>query len=177
MKVAITGHTKGIGQAIANLYTDHIGFSRSNGYDISVADNRYAILNESKDCDVFINNAWHDSHQVSMFDEIFYLWQHDRTKTIVNIGSMIKYSRDDSVYFQNKYQMFHHSIKPERKCRVININPGFTDTDFYKIEDESKQRRETLKTEQVAKYVKWALDQPCEIFELSFSGSILSEFA
>ena len=38
MKIAITGHTKGIGKAIADLYPNVIGFSRSNGYDISKLD-------------------------------------------------------------------------------------------------------------------------------------------
>ena len=38
MKIAITGHTKGIGKAIADLYPNVIGFSRSKGYDISVLD-------------------------------------------------------------------------------------------------------------------------------------------
>ena len=39
MKIAITGHTKGIGKACFDLFnTDNncIGFSRSNGFDISV---------------------------------------------------------------------------------------------------------------------------------------------
>ena len=38
-KIAITGHTKGIGKAIADLYSkknyEVIGLSRSNGYDMS----------------------------------------------------------------------------------------------------------------------------------------------
>ena len=38
MKIAITGHTKGIGQAIYDLLGqehDVIGYSRSNGYNIN----------------------------------------------------------------------------------------------------------------------------------------------
>ena len=35
MKIAITGHTKGVGQAIASRFDDVMGFSKSTGYDIS----------------------------------------------------------------------------------------------------------------------------------------------
>ena len=61
MKVAITGHTKGIGRAIADLYyTDEVvGFSRSNGYDISVEESISRIITESLECDIFVNNAYH----------------------------------------------------------------------------------------------------------------------
>ena len=61
MKFAITGHTSGIGKAIAELCRTKgyqwIGFSRGTGYDISEDCDK--IVNESSDCDVFINNA-HD---------------------------------------------------------------------------------------------------------------------
>ena len=49
MKVAITGHTQGIGKAIAELYPDHIGFSRSNGYDITDENVISKILEEISD--------------------------------------------------------------------------------------------------------------------------------
>ena len=35
MKVAITGHTKGLGKELYNRFDDVLGFSSSNGYDIS----------------------------------------------------------------------------------------------------------------------------------------------
>ena len=56
MKIAITGHTKGIGKACADVFSEHevIGFSRSNGFDIQAIE---PILDSSNDCDVFINNA------------------------------------------------------------------------------------------------------------------------
>jgi NAD(P)-dependent dehydrogenase (short-subunit alcohol dehydrogenase family) len=34
MKVAITGHTSGIGKALSDVFSDVIGFSRRNGYDL-----------------------------------------------------------------------------------------------------------------------------------------------
>ena len=58
MKIAITGHTQGIGKrAYDRLCPDIIGFSRSNGYDITNSGDQKRIIEESKDCDIFINNA------------------------------------------------------------------------------------------------------------------------
>jgi len=60
-KIAITGHTKGIGLALANYYTDLgievVGFSRTNGYDISKGVDQERIINESQDCDLFIQQC------------------------------------------------------------------------------------------------------------------------
>ena len=60
MKLAITGHTKGIGKAIADLYPNSLGFSRSNGYDISKPEDVKLIIETTieMDCDVFVNNAY-----------------------------------------------------------------------------------------------------------------------
>ena len=91
MKVAITGHTQGIGKAIADLYPAHIGFSRSNGYDISIDDNLQRIISQSLDCDVFINNAYAGNAQTKLFNMIFSQWQHDVSKTILNLVSGAQY--------------------------------------------------------------------------------------
>ena len=56
---AITGHTKGIGKAISDklsLSYNIIGFSRSNGFDISIDQGK--IIKESQGADIFINNAF-----------------------------------------------------------------------------------------------------------------------
>ena len=70
MKIAITGHTQGIGQALATVFQqyghDIIGFSRSNGFDISNADSRRAIIDQSQDADIFVNNAYHPTGQTSL---------------------------------------------------------------------------------------------------------------
>ena len=87
MKIAITGHTKGIGKAIAGLYyTDEVvGFSRSNGYDITEPNDIARIITESANCNIFVNNAYHDFAQCDLLERMFELWKNDPTKTIVNI--------------------------------------------------------------------------------------------
>ena len=61
MKVLITGHTHGLGKAIARYFEsqddyDVLGMSRSTGHDIIDPSTSVAITDECPD--VFINNAW-----------------------------------------------------------------------------------------------------------------------
>ena len=64
MIVRITGHTKGIGKCLYDDLVaeghDVVGYSRSNGFDISTKQSREIIIEESKQADVFINCAWPD---------------------------------------------------------------------------------------------------------------------
>ena len=93
MKIAITGHTQGIGKGLYDcLSSTHEvkGFSRSNGY--SIVSDQELILNESKDFDVFINNAQVKNYQVTLFNKLYTLWKNEN-KTIVNIGSFCKYDQ------------------------------------------------------------------------------------
>jgi hypothetical protein len=89
MIFAITGHTSNIGKSIFDFLNPNIkGFSRSNGYDISSFEDRKRIVEESINCDVFINNAHSDYHQCRILIELFHQWK-DQDKIIVNIGSSI----------------------------------------------------------------------------------------
>ena len=89
MKIAITGHTQGIGKrAYDRLCPDIIGFSRSNGYDITNSNDRKRIIEESKNCDIFINNANAEFGQTLLFLELFNSWRY-QNKIIINVGSRI----------------------------------------------------------------------------------------
>ena len=58
MKIAITGHKRGIGKAFANALTDKghtiIGISRSDGENIRRVAHTASLI---EPCDIFINNA------------------------------------------------------------------------------------------------------------------------
>jgi hypothetical protein len=89
MKYAITGHTQGIGKrAFERLSPDIIGFSKSTGYDITTDSGRARIIEEAKDCDIFINNATDNFGQVDLFIDLFRAWK-DQPKLIINVGSRI----------------------------------------------------------------------------------------
>jgi hypothetical protein len=90
MKYAITGHTEGIGRrAFERLNPNIIGFSRSAGYDINDKLDRLKIVNQSRNCDIFINNATENFAQSYMFLDMLDIWYDDPTKTIINVGSRI----------------------------------------------------------------------------------------
>jgi hypothetical protein len=72
MKCNITGHTFGVGKKLFDHFTalgwKVQGFSRSNGFDIN--DKLDEIVELSKDCDLFINNAFVKTHQINLLDKL-----------------------------------------------------------------------------------------------------------
>jgi len=86
MKVAITGHTRGIGRACFLKYLPKAkGYSRTNGYDINSKEARSRIVQDIEDCDVFINNAYSEG-QVDLLYDVFEAWK-GKDKHIINLGS------------------------------------------------------------------------------------------
>jgi short-subunit dehydrogenase len=173
MKIAITGHTKGIGKACFDLFnTDNncIGFSRSNGFDISVNGVVEKIVQDSLDADVFINNAYFEFKQTEIFKHLFEQWQSLEDKTIININSRSKYGvGKNQFYASTKKDLANTSYQAmfnKKNCRVININPGYVETDMVK---EHIGKFNMLTPSKVADTIKWCLDQPqdIEIGELS----------
>jgi NADP-dependent 3-hydroxy acid dehydrogenase YdfG len=172
MKIAITGHTKGIGKAIADLYyTDEVvGFSRSNGYDIAQPSDIDRIITESAECNIFVNNAYHDFAQCDLLERMFKLWKNDPTKTIVNIISRARYGLGKAKFYgQTKMELYTKAksiMFSDKRCRIININPGYVKTDMVShVSDTVKM----MSPEQLASMIKWCLDQPqgVEVGELS----------
>ena len=96
MKIAITGHAQGIGKSLTQIYQKNghtvIGFSRSNGFDISDPAAREQIVIASQECDMFINNAYSrkggNFAQVELLFDIWESWKNQH-KTILNISSSI----------------------------------------------------------------------------------------
>jgi NAD(P)-dependent dehydrogenase (short-subunit alcohol dehydrogenase family) len=141
MKVAITGHTQGIGQALMELYQARghqvIGFSRRNGYDITKPEDRIRIIDESSDCDLFFNNAHADFSQCDLLFELWQRWENQK-KTIVNLstGYTTRWIRwpeqiKDVKYFSAKIALEEstHWLNNQRDWPAIHIvSPCITDT-------------------------------------------------
>lgn len=113
--IAITGHTSGIGKNIyQRLYPNCIGFSRSNGYDITCERSRKKILNESKNCNVFINNANNGFGQSLILLDFFLKWNKSN-KIIINVGSKIAEEdfliKSTENFYLLKYQMYKRHLK------------------------------------------------------------------
>jgi nucleoside-diphosphate-sugar epimerase len=89
MKIAITGHTAGIGQAIAKQYQSQghkiVGISRRNGHNIKVIPK---ICDLIESCDVFVNNAQAGFAQTELLFEMSKRWNQSR-KHIIVISTMM----------------------------------------------------------------------------------------
>ncbi len=141
MKVAITGHTRGIGKEIAEYFSkldyEVVGFSASTGYNIQDPEIRKKIISEAEDCDIFVNNAMVlvDNSQTLMLKEIYSSWSGKR-KLIINVSSI---SGDYIWWLQSSPHPEYTSIKHEQDvfCAtrqgspfILNLKPGMVATDL-----------------------------------------------
>jgi hypothetical protein len=157
MRIAITGHTKGIGLALKEYYEkDHIviGFSRTNGYNIT---DYKRIVQESLDCDIFINNAYYENYQTLLLEKLYQHWK-DTEKIIVNIGTVqTEYFKQDydSPYFKNKLNLktkFKELCLGRKICRLIMVYPGATNTSMIANADCKK-----MEPEKIAEIIDFAI--------------------
>jgi len=116
-KIVITGHTKGIGKAIFDKFTEvscHeiIGMSRSNGYDIEK--NFDKIVQEATGAEIFINNAYRDGQQLKLFNAL-----KDKVDMMVVMGSV---SRHYPELIPTDY--VHDKQALAEACRLESINPN-----------------------------------------------------
>jgi NAD(P)-dependent dehydrogenase (short-subunit alcohol dehydrogenase family) len=143
MKVAITGDSYGIGAALRNRFEleghQVVGFSRSNGYDISKKEDREQIIEAVQDCDMFINNAYAEYSQCDLLFELWETWQ-GKQKRIINISSSIvmRWQHDfrDIKYRNAKIALEDASEFLWNKNQWPNImvvRPCLTDTPAAKI--------------------------------------------
>ena len=90
MKIAITGHSAGIGQALSQVYQKQghevIGLSKRHGHNIR---NIAKIIEHIDPCDIFINNAQAGFAQTELLFEMYRLWKGQSGKRIINISTMM----------------------------------------------------------------------------------------
>jgi len=89
MKIAITGHTHGIGKEFARQLAERghtiVGISRSDGENIRRVPHTASLV---ESCDLFINNAQSQYAQTELFYEVWKKWQ-GQEKYIWNISTMM----------------------------------------------------------------------------------------
>jgi NADP-dependent 3-hydroxy acid dehydrogenase YdfG len=185
MKIAITGHTKGIGKATIDLLTSNgyevIGFSRQNGWDFNDPSTRKDFISELKkgNYDCFINNAYPHKYyqnmegffQVELLNQAWLLWEKDSSKTIIVIGSN---NADNGKNYFHPFSIHKRALdetcKQLRNTRswphIINIKPSYVDTQVIShLNNVSKSS-----PDQVAELILWTIANPVKIFDLSFGA-------
>jgi hypothetical protein len=89
-RIAITGHSAGIGQAFAKIYKEQghevVGLSRRNGFNIR---NIPKLLGEIGSCDIFINNAQVGFAQTELLFAVHQTWQGVPNKQIISISTLM----------------------------------------------------------------------------------------
>jgi NADP-dependent 3-hydroxy acid dehydrogenase YdfG len=84
MKIAITGHTAGIGKALTEIYAqqgyDIVGLSKREGNNIR---NISKICDQIEPCDIFVNNAQAGYAQTELLFEMSQRWQKTQKHIIV----------------------------------------------------------------------------------------------
>ena len=130
--IAITGHTSGLGKALFERFQPALGFSRSNGFDISDPSSRAGIIAATTGCHVFINNAYASIAQVELLYELHAAWA-DSHRLIINISSN---SGDGIKTRPHPYAVHKTALDKasqqlgyqQSKLRICNLRFGWLDT-------------------------------------------------
>ena len=135
MRVAITGHSAGIGQCFAEILSERghevVGLSRRNGNNIR---SLQKIIGPIVECDWFINNAQAGYAQTEILYKVWQQW-HNQRKLIWLIGSIMsaQYSVDFEMQEyklqkQTLDQAYYNLKNTPSKCRLVLIRPGIVAT-------------------------------------------------
>lgn len=148
MKIAVTGHSRGIGKAILDKFSyenyDVLGFSKSSGFDISNEEDRIRILSLAKDSDIFVNNAYDDVGQSDLLKKFINEWE-GTNKLIVNISSKLAFCSSE---FFPKFEKYIEVKKEQNKIienraivdspKILNVVIGLVNTDMANIFESTK---------------------------------------
>jgi len=142
-KIAITGHTAGIGKHLHDSFSHTykvLGFSRTSGYDISLDNTLKRIIEETEECEVFINNAYHYDQQTKLAD----MWMEahrDKDHLIINMSSLASdpiFEIEKRMPYIVPYAEEKHRLNAKTfaicdvrgKCKAMSVLLGIVDTHF-----------------------------------------------
>ena len=146
-KIAIIGHTKGIGKAIADLYKKKkyqvIGLSSSNGYDLQCS--QVEIMEQLDDCPLVVINAYVGGGQMTLLKRIYgkYLFENKKVAVITStsgtpIGADEDLQNPEYIdYCKNKKNLIGYIEELQQELlnkplSVYDVCPDVVDTDMTK---------------------------------------------
>jgi NADP-dependent 3-hydroxy acid dehydrogenase YdfG len=147
MKIAITGHKKGIGKAFADQLSDRgheiVGISRSDGENIRRTVHTASII---EPCDLFINNAISFYAQTELLFEVWHRWNTKPNKHYIwNISTQVCSWQEDekihgltmreSMQYRNQkmaLELAHQQLNAQTSNIVMTlIRPGAVNTQTF----------------------------------------------
>ena len=124
-KIAITGHSAGIGRALATIYEEQghevIGLSRRNGYNIR---NVPKCVEAIEPCDIFINNAQVGFAQTELLFAVHQVWQGIPNKKIINVSTIMTSTPSSSL---EGLDMLHYHVQKTTLEEAIRQLRGLQD--------------------------------------------------
>jgi short-subunit dehydrogenase len=130
MKIAITGHKKGIGKAFAEQLSarghEIIGISRSDGENIRRTAHTASLI---EPCDMLINNAISMYAQTELLFEVWHRWQDIKeTHYIWNISTQLCEQDHDiditGITFRESMQYRNQKMALELAHHQLNFQPS-----------------------------------------------------
>ena len=183
-KIAIIGHTRGIGKAIADLYESKkykvIGLSRSNGYDIVTEQDK--ILEQIEGCGLVVINAHAGKGQLDLLKRIYGRHSFDHMKVaVITSTSGTPMGEDEELldpeyaeYCKNKKILIEYieQLQQEllnRPLSVYDICPDVVDTDMTKglWEDLPK-----LRANEVADAVRYCFESTFNVNKIVMQKNV-----
>ena len=130
MKIAITGHKKGIGKAFSEQLSvrghEIIGISRSDGENIRRTAHTASLI---EPCDMFINNAISMYAQTELLFEVWHRWQDsNKVHYIWNISTKLCEQDHDidirGITFRESMQYRNQKVSLELAHRQLGSQPS-----------------------------------------------------
>jgi len=146
-KIAIVGHTRGIGKAIADLYRKKnytvVGLSSSNGYDLHCS--QVEIMEQLDDCQLIVLNAYVGKGQINLLKRIYgrFVFE-DKKVVVITSTSGTPIGEDEDLqnpeyidYCENKKNLIGYIEELQQELlnkplSVYDICPDVVDTDMTK---------------------------------------------
>ena len=169
-KIAIIGHTRGIGKAIADLYRKKkytvVGLSSSNGYDLHCS--QVEIMEQFDDCQLILHNAYVGRGQMNLLKRIYgkFVFEDKKVAVITStsgtpIGEDEEFLDPEYVeYCKNKKTLIEYIEQLQQELlnkplSVYDVCPDVVDTDMTKglWEDLPK-----LRADEVADAVRYCFE-------------------
>lgn len=172
MKCIVTGHTSGVGKSIYEHFQSKgyevIGLSRSNGYDISVDQDKIAEI--SQGCDIFVNNAYSGESQLDLLNKL-----HDKVKNMIVVGSVAgDYAKIWKEYGANKEHLEERAKKLALNldnANIFHLKLAFCENASWPPNLESKYKATFT---EINECVDFWLKNP-KIFSIEFTLKLTDE--